>query len=185
MINHNTLTFSVISELIIIPSVYPNYPDSVLRMIDDIDGSSRYLFHATSIIIRMTSVQRAKSSGRKLDLNSVATGALLRLVRSALYSRVRRVDLSREVPRKKFGGVCAPFKIACCVQDVVELLLSRADPSAARSRRSVRFVQGEVASSPGGEALPQDRDSFPRVARTRRSRIHLCMCAKIARSFIN
>jgi len=49
----------------------------------------QHLFHAASSIICMTSASRAKSSGRKLDhkldLNSVAAGALVRLVRSILH----------------------------------------------------------------------------------------------------
>lgn len=112
--------------------------------------------------IRMTFAPRAKSSGRKLG-RKPETWIQWPRARWSGWS-----DLSC-APREECpisGGalaretrrcVCAPLKSArftCLhVQDVVELLLSRADPSADRSRRSVRHVQGGVFSIEKGEKL--------------------------------
>lgn len=65
----------------------------------------------------MTSAPRAKISsrklGHKLDLNSVAAGALVRLVRFVF--RVRRVEIYERCWRVP-GVVCAPVKSVTCVR---------------------------------------------------------------------
>ena len=72
--------------------------------------------------------------------------------------RVRRVDF--ESSSRNSVACTRPLKVrvTCCTcQDVVELFSSRADPPADRSRRSIRRVQGGVASLER-EAFSQSRN---------------------------
>lgn len=138
--------------------MHPVYSDDeyMSRVTDGIDSTMTRASSAESSAedgtIRVTYAWCAKRSGRKLGrklgANSVATGVLVRLV--CLVSGKSRIDelISRGACERPTDGVYAPVKCACYVQQhVVELLLPRADSSAARSQRSVRHDPGGVPSS--------------------------------------
>lgn len=103
---------------------------------------------APSNIIRVIFAPRAKNSdrklGRKLDLNSVTAGALVRLVQSVF---IPACVSERPISLGEPDGVYAPIKsvrVTCAVkQHVVRLFPSRADPPTDRSQRSVWYDQGE------------------------------------------